>query len=181
MLCAYECVFVYYLEREIQRLPPDHKLPASPKFVSKMLLTDFFDRDGVVHHEFFPAGQRVNKEHYLQILRRLPDAVGRKRPEHLSPGDWPIHHDNAPSHTSQLVQHFYAKNAIPQIEQPRYSPHVSPCDFFLLFHEIKLDLKGKRFDDVRITKRNTTQQLIPISKISFKYVSSYGKTAAISA
>jgi hypothetical protein len=58
------------------------------------------------------------------------------------------------------VQHFVSKNEIPQIEQPRYSPHVSAFDSFLfhvfLFHEIKLDLEGKRFDGVRFIKRITT-------------------------
>jgi hypothetical protein len=103
------CVFVYYRERDIQRLPPDHILPVTPKFVSKVLLIVFFDQDGVVHHELFSTGQTVNNEYYLQILWPLPDAVGRKRPQHLSSGDRPIYHDNAPSHTSQLVQHFFAK------------------------------------------------------------------------
>jgi hypothetical protein len=31
----------------------------------------FFDYRGVVHHEFVPQGQTVNKEFYLEVVRRL--------------------------------------------------------------------------------------------------------------
>ena len=33
----------------------------------KVMLTVFFDFNGIVHHEFLPRGQTVNKEYYLQV------------------------------------------------------------------------------------------------------------------
>ena len=41
----------------------------------KVLLTVFFDCNGVVHHEFLPHGRTVTKEYYLEVKRRLREAI----------------------------------------------------------------------------------------------------------
>ena len=41
----------------------------------KVMLTVFFDINGIVHYEFLPRGQTVNKEYYLQVHRRLREAI----------------------------------------------------------------------------------------------------------
>ena len=41
----------------------------------KTMLTVFFDWEGVVHHEYMPPGQTVNKGYYLNVLRWLRDAM----------------------------------------------------------------------------------------------------------
>ena len=41
----------------------------------------FFDIRGLVHHEFVPTGQMVNKEFYLNVLRRFLENIRSKRPE----------------------------------------------------------------------------------------------------
>ncbi|GFY32218.1 mariner Mos1 transposase [Trichonephila clavipes] len=46
----------------------------------KVMLIVFFVTDGIVHHEYAPQDQTVNKEFYLDIMRRLREAVRRKRP-----------------------------------------------------------------------------------------------------
>jgi hypothetical protein len=38
----------------------------------------FFDHEGVIHHEYAPNGQTVNKEYYVEVLHRLHDAEWRK-------------------------------------------------------------------------------------------------------
>lgn len=55
------------------RLPnePNPKKPRQSRSKIKVLLTVFFDYRGVVHSEFLPEGQTVNKEYYLGVLRRL--------------------------------------------------------------------------------------------------------------
>jgi len=39
----------------------------------------------------------------VEILKRLREAVSRKRPE-LWPNDWILHHDNAPAHKTLSVK-----------------------------------------------------------------------------
>ena len=76
----------------------------------KVLLTVFFDCNGLVHHEFLPQGRTVNKEYYLEVMRRLPEAIRQKRIELWKNQSWILHDDNAPAHTSMLVREFLAKN-----------------------------------------------------------------------
>ncbi|KAG7162477.1 putative Transposase-containing protein 31 [Homarus americanus] len=40
----------------------------------EVMLIVFFDWKGVVHHEFVPRGQTVNKEFYLEVLKCLREA-----------------------------------------------------------------------------------------------------------
>jgi hypothetical protein len=94
---------------------------------TKWLLAVFFDQDGVVRREFVAQHHTTNKKHYLQVLLRLRDS---KRPEKWSSGYWQVHHDNAPAHSAQLVQHFVAKHEIPYVQQPPYSPGLTSRDFF---------------------------------------------------
>ena len=48
---------------------------------TKVMLLAFFDSEGIVHHEYAPDGQTINKEFYVEVLRRLRESVRRKRPE----------------------------------------------------------------------------------------------------
>ena len=45
----------------------------------KVLLTAFFDCNGVEHHEFLSQGRMDNKEYYLEVIRRLLKAIHQKR------------------------------------------------------------------------------------------------------
>jgi len=47
----------------------------------KVMLVVFCDWKVIVHHEFVPCGQMVNKQFNQEILACLRDAVQRKRPE----------------------------------------------------------------------------------------------------
>jgi len=48
---------------------------------TKVMLLVFFDSEGIVNHEYAPHRQTINKEFYLEVLRRLRESVRRKRPE----------------------------------------------------------------------------------------------------
>jgi hypothetical protein len=69
----------------------------------KVLLTVFFDYCGIVHHSYGPDGHTINKEHYLEVIRHLHDAVRRKRPDLWASHNCQLHHDNAPAHSSWLL------------------------------------------------------------------------------
>ena len=131
------------------------------------MLTVFFDSRGVVRHKYAPQRQNINKEYYLEVLRRLRDAVRRKRPDLWATGTWQLHHDNAPAHSSPLIQTFLAKHNIPVVRQAPYSPDMAPCDFWLFFH-LKTQLKGARFESRNDIMRNTTAKLYSIRKEVFQ-------------
>jgi hypothetical protein len=63
-----------------------------------------------------------------------------------------LHHDNAPAHTAVRNQTFLAANKIPVIPTHR-TPLILHPDF--LFPEMKLRLKGRRFDTIEDIQAET--------------------------
>jgi hypothetical protein len=61
--------------------------------MKKMLIT-FFCIKGTVDFEFISQGQTVYRAYYMEILKRLLEAMHRKRPK-LWPRNWILHHDSA--------------------------------------------------------------------------------------
>jgi transposase len=51
----------------------------------------------------------ITKKDYIEVLRRLRDAVRRRRPQMWASGDWQLHHDNGPAHSAVLLQAFFCK------------------------------------------------------------------------
>jgi hypothetical protein len=84
----------------------------------------FFDYRGIVNHSYTPAGQIINKEYYLEVILHLRDAIWCKRTDLWASHNWQLHHDNAPAHSSHLIQSFLAKHGIPV-------PDMASCDFWL--------------------------------------------------
>ena len=105
----------------------------------KVMLTCFFDSRGIVHHECAPKDQTINKKYCLKVLRRLCDAVGRKRPHMWTGRNWQLHHDNAPAHSTHVIKGFSTKNNMALVRQPPYAPDLAPCDF-CLFPKLKTTL-----------------------------------------
>ena len=132
----------------------------------KVMLVVFFDWQGVIHYEFVPRGQTVNKEFYVAVLKHLREAVRRKRPQLWTNQSWVLHH-NAPAHSSFLMHNFLAKNETTVVLQPPYSPDLAPADFFL-FPKLKSTLKGCRFDAFDEIQNNSTKELFAIPKESFQ-------------
>ena len=71
--------------------------------------------------------------------------------------------DNAPAHVSQTMRSYLVKHQITQVTQPLYSPHLTPCDFWL-FPKLKSPLKGKRFQVVNEIQETTVGQLTVIGR-----------------
>jgi len=149
-----------------QGSPRPKKARMSPSNVKVMSLV-FFDWQGIIHHEFVPRGQTVNKEFYIAVLKRLREAVRRKRPQLWTNQSWVLHHDNAPAHSSFFVRNFLAKNETTVVPQPSYSPDLAPADFFL-FSMLKSTLKGRRFDTIDDIEKFSTNELFAIPKEAFQ-------------
>jgi len=132
------------------------------------MLIAFFDIDGLVHHEYVPRGQMVNKEFYKTVLQRLHDAVCRHRPEKWYSDNWILHHDNAPAHRAVTTNEFLAKHNILSLQHPPYSPDLAPCDFFLFPQHLKKTIKGRRFDDTEEVQTKVTRQMRAITESDFQ-------------
>jgi transposase len=132
-----------------------------------VMLVVFFDWKGVIHNEFVPRGQTVNKEFYVAVLKCLREAIRWKRPQLWTNQSWVLHHENAPAHSSFLVRNFPAKNKMTVVRQPPYSPDLAPVDFFL-FPQLKSTLKGCCFDTSDKIQKNSTKYLFAILKEAFQ-------------
>ena len=82
----------------------------------------------------------------------------RKRPEMWKNGNWLLHHDNAPAHTSLVVREFLTKNNVTTVPHPAYSTDLAPCDFYV-FPKMKLRLKGQCFASIEEVQAELQQIL----------------------
>jgi len=129
-------------------------------------LVVFFDWKGIVHHEFVPRGQMVNKQLYWEVLACLRDAVCRKRPELWENQTWMLHHDNAQAHKSFLIRSYVAKHQTFVVPHTPYSPDLAPADFFL-FPKLKTTLKGRCFQTIVEIQENVITELRTITQSVF--------------
>lgn len=167
--------WVYAYDPETKQQSSQWKSPSSPRPQKarqsrsslKTMLIIFFDIRGIVHREFLPEGQTVNKEFYCNILRRLRENVRRKRADLWRAGNWLLHDDNAPCHRALLVREFLARNTMATLPHPPYSPDLAPADFFL-FPKMKLRLKGRRFGSIGEIQRESQSVLDTLTVEDFQ-------------
>ncbi|UYV66476.1 hypothetical protein LAZ67_4001822 [Cordylochernes scorpioides] len=110
--------------------PRPKKARKAPSKVNVML-TVFFDYQGIVHHEYQQQGSTITAYSYLGVLRRLREAIRQKRPVQWRSKSWILHHDNAPAHKALKISKFLQDHSTTVFPQPPYSPDLAPCDFFL--------------------------------------------------
>jgi len=99
-------------EWHVSNSPRLKKAKMSKSKIKSMLIC-FFDSQGVVHEEFMPQGQTVNKQYYCEVLERLRKRVHRVWPEMAD--TWMMHHDNAPCHNAISMNKFLTKKGIPVV------------------------------------------------------------------
>ncbi|KYN19489.1 hypothetical protein ALC57_08176 [Trachymyrmex cornetzi] len=100
------------------------------------------------------------------VMRRLREAIRKKRLELWKDNSWFLHHDNAPSHTALVLRDHFAKNSTHIVTQPPYSPDLAPCDFWL-FPKLKRPLRGHRFDSIEEIQAKSKKALKAIPEIDF--------------
>jgi histone-lysine N-methyltransferase SETMAR len=137
----------YDPENKRQSMEYRHKNSPSPKkfkvvaSAGKVMMTIFWDCEGVVHTEFLKHGNTVNSDRYVTTLQKLRARLLRVRVgKHAV-----LQHDNARPHTSrQTVAALERLKFDDILPHPSYSPDLAPCDFFL-FPKLKEHLKGHRY------------------------------------
>jgi hypothetical protein len=97
--------------------------------VIKTTLICFFDIKSIVRFEFVPEGATVNQTFYVYLLKRLVDAMRRKRKELWRHRSLTLHLVNAPTYSSLRMSQFLAGKGISAMGHPPYSPDLVPADF----------------------------------------------------
>ena len=78
--------WVYGYDSETKQQSSQWKGPTSPqpkkgrqvRSKTKVMLLAFFDSEGIIHHEYAPDGQTINKEFYVEVLQHLCESFRRK-------------------------------------------------------------------------------------------------------
>ena len=110
---------------------PRPKNPRQGKSTHKLLVIPFFDSTDMIYMHWVPAGQTVNKEYYVEVLREFRKRFRRKRSALFELGLWHFHQDNEPVPNFILVTDYLTKMGIKTVPQPLYSPDLAPCDIWL--------------------------------------------------
>ena len=118
----------------------------------------------------------ITKEYYLGVLRRLREAVQRKRPDMWRTKNFQLHHDNAPAHSAHVIQELLAKKSTPLVRQAPYSPDLAPRDFWL-FPILKATLKGKRFQSSQDITQNRRRSSGAFQRSNSRGLSKSGRSA----
>ena len=161
--------YSYYPAR--QWVPIGNKPQTRPNRVltdKKIMLTVFWNPDGIKLINFLPKGETFNSEYYVQniicelakINSGYPDIDGRRLT---------VHADNARPHISKSATNAMTNNGLKRAPHPPYSPDISPSDFFL-FGYIKNKMEGHSFESREEVERYITEILQQIPNDMLKRV-----------
>ena len=107
----------------------------------------FFSFDGAVACKVVKKGKTVTSKYYLEnVLPEVFDEFEKKREGQVVTNVM-LHHDNASSHTANIVKEYLKQKHVTVLPHPPYSPDLAPCDFFL-FPKLKKELAGRRFERI---------------------------------
>lgn len=121
------------------------EIVAKSHFVKKIMVTIFFNGDGLQLLDIKPPGIKINGSYFLNnIIIPLENCEivqhGIKQKQKIF-----IHYDNSPVHTSGLVKQHLESSKLTIMEHPPYSPDLAPSDFGL-FGTMKSSFTGNEFE-----------------------------------
>jgi histone-lysine N-methyltransferase SETMAR len=123
--------------------PPPKKARTQPS-AGKVMLSVFWDQDGVILTDYLQKGHTITGQYYSNLLLKLCDEIKKKRRGMLRKGILLLH-DNAPAHSSLVACQAARDCGYEILPHPPYSPDLAPSDFFL-FPQLKSTLRGRRFN-----------------------------------
>lgn len=100
------------------------------KFQAHLVLTLKIEFTSFIVNIFLPV-----KQWHESSMQVLWSGCGYAFPE-LAEIDWILYHDKGPVHCSLIVQEFLAKNGIPTMPHPPYSPYIALCLFLIPQDEV---------------------------------------------
>jgi len=132
--------WVHHFAPESKRQTMEWKHPGSPvkkKFKSqpsagKVMLTIFWDSQGVIQEHSLERGTTVNSVRYSEMLStELKPAIRTTKCRGLLSSGVLLLHDNARPHTAIHTLQTLVKLGFTVLEHPAYSPDLAPSDYHL--------------------------------------------------
>ncbi|UYV78083.1 hypothetical protein LAZ67_16000046 [Cordylochernes scorpioides] len=121
-------------------------LPKKAKTVpsaGKVMVSVFWDSEGVLLIDFLNKGQTITGNYYANLVKQLREAIKEKRRGKLS-RKIVYHQDNAPSHRSLQAMATIYDSGFELLPHAPHSPDLAPSDFHLFPH-LKNSLSGIHF------------------------------------
>lgn len=115
------------------------KMRSSTCHRKALMLTVFWDANGIILTDFAESGVKINSSYYSNIVQQARKARRKSRVCDLY-----FLHDNAPIHTSSVSMATIERCGLNLLPHPPYSPDLAPSDFFL-FNHLKKHLRGQVF------------------------------------
>jgi len=119
----------------------------------KVMLSFFWDSQGILLLEFLPLNVTVTAAFYSAQLQRLAAAVQQKRPGRT---EVCLLHDNARPHMAKLTRATLEELGWEVLPHPAYSPDMAPTDFHV-FRALSNHLQGKDFKKCDDLKQDITR------------------------
>jgi len=108
-----------------------------------VLVSTFWDQDGILIIDYLPKGQTINAEYYSYLLVQLKDILKEKRLGKFTKA-FLFLHDNAPVHRALTSQKKLAYLGFQVPDHPPCSPDLALSDYHL-FPGLKKQMIGRHF------------------------------------
>ena len=113
------------------------------KSAGKVLISIFWDEDGILLSDYLPKGQTINVQYYSSLLVQMKDILKEKLRGKVT--EWVLFlHDNASAHRALATQKKLSYLGFQCLHHPPFSPDLAPSDYHL-FPGLKKQLKGRQF------------------------------------
>ena len=112
----------------------------------KVLLSVWWDYEGIVYFEFLPPNRTIDSVVYIEQLTKLNNAVEEKRPELANRKGVVSYRDDTRPHTSLVTRQKLLELGWDVLPHPPYSPDLAPSDYFS-FRSLRNSSNGKNFNN----------------------------------
>ena len=106
------------------RLTPSQKFRVQ-KSTGEVLVSIFWDQDGILVIDYLPKGQTINAEYYSSLLVQMKGILKEKRCGNFTKVVLFLY-DNAPAHRALATQKKLAYLGFQYLDHPPYSPDLAP-------------------------------------------------------
>lgn len=138
-------------KRKASYVKPGQPATSQPKqeiHGDKVMLSIWWDEEGVVYYELLRSGQTIDGPFYRQQLIRLKQAIKEKRTKWETRKETLIFlHDNARPHIEKSVKNYLENSGWEVLAHAPYSPDLAPSDYHL-FRSMQNHMDGERFSSV---------------------------------